>query len=92
MYITDVRRPFVFSDHLNVKHVCHCSKRFDWQNLRTPLMRLCMSQRGVLQGPKRLWTEVFLYIISQHIQAVSTWEDHFGPNDMARQQKPPKGT
>lgn len=25
---------------------------------------------------------VFLYIIAQHIQAVSTWADRFGPNDM----------
>lgn len=38
---------------------------------------------SLLQGQKSLRTAVFLYIVFQHIQAVSTWVDHFGPNDMA---------
>lgn len=87
MYITDVKSSFIFPDHPNVKHFHLCLNRPDWQNLKTPLMWLCMSQRVCYQAQKLADCS-----FSLHIQAVSTWEDHFGPNDMAWQQNNPKGT
>lgn len=42
-----------------------------------------MCEPGSVTSTKILWLAVFLYIVSQHIQAVSTWVDHFGPNDIA---------
>lgn len=88
-YTTDVRSLFIFSDQPNVSNVC--LNWLDWQNLRTPLMWLVWA-RECVTGPKSLRMAVFLYIVSQRIQAVSTWADHFGPNDMAWQQNNPKGT
>lgn len=92
MYITELTLEvhLFFSDHPNVKHVGHCLNRLDWQDLRTPLMWLCMSHRVCNKSQKLV--DGRFSIVSQHIQALSTWADHFGPNDMTWQQNNPKGT
>lgn len=90
-----------------VHHRCYKSIKFLWSpdcETCLPLFELAWlaqfkdsthvavyEPESVLQGPKACGPQ-FLYIISQHIQTVSTWVDHFGPNDMAWQQNNPKGT
>lgn len=90
MYITDVRS--LFSPMLECET---CSSLFEpaWlAAFKDSTHEAVYETQSVLHCLQSLWTEVFLYIISQHIQAVSTWADRFGPNDMAWQQNNPKGT
>lgn len=67
MYITDVRSLFVFSDHHpHVKHVHHCLDQLDWQNLRTPLMCLCMNQRVCYKAHKLVDSSFSLHNLSTY--------------------------
>ena len=85
MYITDVRSPFSCKTW---------SPSFEpaWLAAFKDSTHVAVNESESIAEPNHLWTAVFLYIISQHIQALSTWEDRFGPNDMAWQQNNPKGT